>query len=153
MKEKTTKYGLLSLLVFLPSCTAPFQDRIQRGPLSWEEVKIHRTTSPSSYEIPGQQRVYTYEGESFQVKEGQVNYYYRKPKRREKKLSYWMERWKNHVYHFAKVEESPKTHGHKLQTLHYINYDTHERFLYDPSSREVTQVIFELTLSAAGEKR
>ncbi len=132
------------IVLFSVGCTASFKEKVEKGPISWEEVKGKKGVPKSSYETPAQQKVHEYGVESFQVKGKQVNYYYRNPENKEQTLQYWMDRWKNDIYHFMRMERDKKAHSPEI--LYYVNYDNNERFLYNSSSHEVIRVMYKLDL-------
>lgn len=133
------------LLICLFGCLGTgLNDKIQKGPLSQRELQIEKGTPQSVQETPTGHKIHQYpDGESFQIKEGRVTYYYRNPTTQEESLQYWLNRWKDDVYHFTSVEEG-KSLTDVPSNLHYINYDNNERFIYSQAVQKVVRVNYEL---------
>lgn len=123
-----------------------FREDFQKGPLEFKNVIAKKGAPKSSYQTPEKQMIYHYDEEFFQVVDGEVSYYYRKPKDNEETLQYWMNRWQNDVYESTEVGKN--SDSHIPSTLYYVNYDNNERFIYNSASREVLQVIYKLNLKS-----
>lgn len=138
------RWIFLGFLLICGCLKTGLDDKTQKGPLSQRELQIEKGTPQSVQETPTGQEIHQYpDNESFQVKEGQVTYYYRNPTAQEESLQYWLNRWENDVYHFTSVEEN-KYLTNIPPNLNYINYDNNERFTYSQAVQKVVRVYYEL---------
>lgn len=131
-------------LCMLCICGCVIETNFQNDvPTSRQALEEQRGRPTRTYQTPSGKDVYEYENkERFQMdNDGQVTHHYRDPEGAEVELQYWLNRWKNQVYHFTPLEENAST----LKTpLHYINYDNGESIVYDPSIHKVIRVIQEI---------
>ena len=116
----------------------------KKDPFLEQSFRQKEGAAQSIQKTPTNQEIHKYPNdESFQIEGDQVTYYYRNPTAQEESLQYWLNRWRNDVYHFTSVEEDK--HSTDIPpSLSYINYDNNERFIYDQAVQKVVRVSYEL---------